>query len=285
MFKRNWHKFAFFLLSSCLALWAAGRIFPSRPLSRRFSSSTAIYDANHKLLRLTLSADEKYRLWAPLENISPRLVQAMLLHEDQHFYSHFGLNPLSLVRAGLKTYLAGGRRMGGSTITMQLARLLYHINSRTLPGKARQVLCALGLELRHSKNEILEAYLNLVPYSRNIEGVGAASLIYFGKTADELTLPEALSLAVIPQSPFRRTPARFSGKPLLAARKALYAKWVANIRAPGKMRRCWTCPWLSTISGVCPSWRPIMWTACWPDTRQKSVRNSRHARFDHAARP
>ncbi|MDR3568078.1 MAG: penicillin-binding protein 1C [Syntrophobacteraceae bacterium] len=224
MFKRSL-TFAFFLLAAWFVFLAAGRIIASAPLSSRFSSSVAVYDANHNLLRLTLSADQKYRLWSPLENISPLLVQAILLHEDRHFTSHFGINPLSLVRAGWETYFAGGRRMGGSTITMQLARLIYHINSRTLPGKLRQIFCALALEFCHSKDEILEAYLNLVPYSRNIEGVGAASLIYFGKTADRLSLPEALSLAVIPQSPFRRTPDRLSGGALADARKALYEKW------------------------------------------------------------
>ncbi len=228
MTRLNWLKFAIFFLASLFVLRAAARIVTCAPLSSRFSSSVAVYDANHTLLRLTLSADQKYRLWVPLENISPLLVQAIVLHEDDHFYRHFGVNPASIVRAAWETYVARGRRIGGSTITMQLARRLYHINSRTLSGKARQVLRALELEFFYSKDEILEAYLNLVPYSRNIEGVGAASLIYFGKTAERLTLPEALSLAVIPQSPFRRTPDRLSGGPLLAARKTLYAKWRAE---------------------------------------------------------
>jgi penicillin-binding protein 1C len=227
MFKRNRYILVLFLLASWLLLRGAVRIFPGAPLSSRFSSSTAVYDANHKLLRLTLSADQKYRLWAPLENISPLLVQAIVLHEDHHFYLHFGVNPLSVVRAFWETYIAGGRRMGGSTITMQLARLLYHISSRTPGGKVLQSFRALELESFYSKDQILEAYLNLVPFSRNIEGVGAASLIYFGKTADKLTLPEALCLAVIPQSPFRRTPSRLSGQPLLAARNVLYARWRA----------------------------------------------------------
>ena len=226
--KPNGRTCAILLLASWLALPAPGPIFSTAPLAAGFPSSVAVYDARHKLLRLTLSADQKYRLRTPLESISPLLIQALLLHEDRHFHSHFGVNPVSIFRAGWKTFIGGGRRMGGSTITMQLARLLHHVNSRTLAGKLRQVLLALELELFHSKDEILEAYLNLVPYGRNIEGVGAASLIYFGKTADKLTLPEALSLAVIPQSPFRRTPGRFSGGPLLAARKALYEKFRAE---------------------------------------------------------
>ncbi len=228
MFKKKRYSFAAILLASWFALPALARIFPGAPLYRRFSSSTAVCDARHNLLRLTLSTDQKYRLWVPLEHISPLLVRAILLHEDRHFYSHFGVNPLAIVRAAWQTYVAGGRRIGGSTITMQLARLLYHINSRTPAGKTRQILRALELELFHSKHEILEAYLNLLPFSRNIEGVGAASLIYFGKTADKLTLPQALCLAVIPQSPYRRTPSRLAGRPLMAARESLFRMWLVK---------------------------------------------------------
>lgn len=202
------------------------RVLPRAPLSSGFSSSVAVYDSQHRLLRLTLSADEKYRLWVPLGAFSPFLVEAVLLHEDKHFYRHPGINPVALLRAASETYLSGRRRIGGSTVTMQLARLIYRIHSRSVPGKLHQMARALQLEALYSKNEILEAYLNLVPYGRNIEGVGAASLIYFGKPADHLTLPEALTLAVIPQSPTARTPGRDGGESLQAGRLALFGKWV-----------------------------------------------------------
>src|SRR5438094_4676557 len=87
---------------------------------------------------------------------------------------------------------------------MQLARLRYNLCTRTLGGKFVQIVRALELERHYSKAEILEAYLNLAPYGRNMEGVGAASQIYFGKTATHLTRPESISLSVIPQSPTRR---------------------------------------------------------------------------------
>src|SRR5205085_6610114 len=93
---------------------------------------------------------------------------------------------------------------GGSTITMQLARLQFHLHTRTIAGKLTQMFRALQLERHYSKDQILEAYLNLAPYGRNIEGAGAASEIYFGKTALGLTTPEAVALSVIPQSPGRR---------------------------------------------------------------------------------
>src|SRR5438128_1791196 len=103
-------------------------------------------------------------------------------------------------------YLARSHRAtaGGSTITMQVARLRFHLHTRTVSGKLEQILRALELERHYSKNEILEAYLNLAPYGRNIEGIGAASLIYFDKPATQLSGPESVALSIIPQSPSRR---------------------------------------------------------------------------------
>jgi penicillin-binding protein 1C len=186
-----------------------------------------------------LSRDDKYRLWTPLQDFSPMFVQAVLLHEDRHFYHHFAVNPVSLVRAVYSTYLSGERRVGGSTISMQVARLHHHLVSRSLSGKLSQIARAIWLELRYSKREILEAYLNLIPYGQNIEGAPAASLIYFGKPVQKLGLYEALTLAVIPQSPQRRAPGQRTGSAetapppetaashgLLQARAALFAKWL-----------------------------------------------------------
>lgn len=204
----------------------------SPSLKSDISFSQAIYDRSGKLIRLTLSRDDKYRLWLPLKAISPVLVKATLLHEDKWFRFHPGVSPLSLARAIWHTYIKKDRKIGGSTITMQLARIKYDINSRTISGKTTQILAAVWLELLYSKSDILEAYLNLVPYGLNIEGAGAASLIYFHKNADKLTLPDALTLSVIPQSPARRMGgARIeegaSAHPNLEqARKVLFSKWV-----------------------------------------------------------
>src|SRR4029453_11292713 len=156
-----------------------------------------------KLLRITLTTDQKYRVWTSLPNISPALIDATLQFEDKYYRYHPGVNPVALVRAafGLRP---GGARSGASTIAMQLARLRYHLPTRTFRGKFVQIVRALELERHYSKAQILEAYLNLAPYGRNIEGAGAASQIYFGKSAGQLTTPEAISLCVIPQSPTRR---------------------------------------------------------------------------------
>jgi penicillin-binding protein 1C len=202
-----------------------GLIFlsPAPPLLSGISYSQAVYDNHKLLLRLTLSADGKYRLQTPLADISPLVKKATLLQEDQYFQWHIGVNPISLFKAGWRTYIKGPRRMGASTITMQVAHIRYGINSKTFLGKCWQIIRALHLEAHYSKTEILEAYLNLAPYGNNIEGIGAASLIYFGKPAHELTLAEALTLVVIPQNPTKRIPDR--GK-LKEIRNKLYARWI-----------------------------------------------------------
>lgn len=191
---------------AALAACATGAALAPRPaLSDGVPLSQSVYDRKGRLLRLALSADGAYRVWVPLRDISPLVVQATLLHEDRDFLKHGGVDFPALLRSAWITYGKGTRRVGGSTITMQLARMRYRIDSRSPAGKMRQIVRAFQLEALYSKEEILEAYLNLVPYGGNVEGVGAASLIFFGKNADQLTLSEALTLAVVPQNPVRRT--------------------------------------------------------------------------------
>jgi penicillin-binding protein 1C len=198
------------------------RLWPSAPLQQAAPSSRAFYSSDGALLRLTLAADEQYRVWTPLETVDPRLIEAVLHYEDRWFRYHPGLNPVSLLRGAWSSY-TGGTRKGASTLTMQLARRLHHIRSGTPLGKLKQVACAVWLELRYSKRDLLEAYLNLVPYGGNVEGVGAASLVYFGKQPAHLSLPEVLSLAVIPQNPNRR--GSRGQVDLQSARTRLWQSW------------------------------------------------------------
>jgi penicillin-binding protein 1C len=212
---------------ACVAL-AAVRVWSHARLSESAPTSTALYAKDGELLRLALAADNQYRLWVPLSGMDPRLVEAVQLYEDRWFYWHIGVNPVALARAAVATY-SGRTRQGASTISMQLARRLYRIPSQTLCGKMKQLTAALWLEMRYSKHDILEAYLNLAPYGGNIEGAGAASLIYFHKRAQQLTLPEVLTLAVIPQNPKKRggtsaqDPAR---RELMTARERLWQRWL-----------------------------------------------------------
>lgn len=177
---------------------------PKPDLLNNLSYSRAITDENHQLLRFTLSLDEKYRLFTPIDAIAKPIILATLLQEDRHFYKHFGINPIALMKALWQTYIVHSRRMGASTISMQVARMRFNVHSKKIGGKIQQILYALILEHHYSKNEILEAYFNLAPYGNNIEGIGAASLIYFNKTAEKLNINEALTLATMPQNPSKR---------------------------------------------------------------------------------
>ncbi|WP_223145994.1 penicillin-binding protein 1C [Iodobacter fluviatilis] len=215
------------LLLGCLLI----RYWPHEPLA--VAGSTAVLAQDGKLLRLTLAPDQRYRLWLPLEQFSTTLITAVKLQEDRWFYWHFGLNPVALLRAITETY-GGGAKQGASTLTMQLARLKYRLNTKTPTGKLRQIALALWIEARYSKHDILEAYLNLAPYGRNIEGAAAASLVYFGKAPKLLTLPESLTLAVIPQQPNQRLG---SGVSLSDARQRLWQRWqVAYSASPAQIQ-------------------------------------------------
>jgi penicillin-binding protein 1C len=234
-FVRRWQNWLA-ALGLILAILVGIRWWPHEPLSKLAPSSSAVYDNTGHLLRLTLASDDRYRLWIPLKDMPPALVQGVLLHEDAWFRWHPGFNPISLARGGWVTYVRGGNRQGGSTVTMQLARLAYHLNTRTPGGKLRQVMRAIELELCYSKDDILEAYLNFAPYGRNIEGAAAASVIYFDKPVTQLALPEALTLAVIPQDPSRRVREADNadsgddviGARLVDARARLFKRWIVK---------------------------------------------------------
>jgi len=211
-----------------LLIIAAGMFAIPRPeLLRHQSTSRAYFDREGRLLRLTLADDDRYRLQVSLQNISPEVREATLLYEDQNYYHHPGVDPAALLRAFWSSYILRERPVGASTITMQVARLRWRLQTRSPGGKLLQILRALQLSRHYSKDQIFEAYLNLAPYGRNIEGIGAASLIYFDKPAGALSLPEALSLCVIPQNPVKRNPTTAGGfAALKSARDALFKRWL-----------------------------------------------------------
>jgi len=210
------------LLAVALGWWS----LPRPDLYGHVGYSTAWFDRHGKLLRLELAADDRYRLKVPLEKVSKAMQQATLLYEDQDFYRHGGVDLPALLRAAWQTYVVGERRIGGSTLTMQVARLRYG-HAHTLLGKLQQILRAVQLERHYSKRQILAAYFNLAPYGRNIEGVEAASRIYFDKPASALTLPEAMALSVVPQNPVQRNPTSKAGfRQLAEARTRLFQRWL-----------------------------------------------------------
>ena len=189
------------LAAGIFGIWLC---LPKPPLLDGISFSPCVRDRNGQLLEIALTPDQKFRTWTPLSEISPHLVQATLRYEDKYYRQHPGINPIALARSVYHVVFPSEGRTGGSTITMQLARLRFHLRTRTFSGKATQMLRALELERHYSKSEILEAYLNLAPYGGNIEGAGAAAEIYFAKEPSKLTGPEAVVLSVIPQSPTKR---------------------------------------------------------------------------------
>ena len=191
-------------LLTCALVSAVWLALPKPPLLDGIPFSQCVCDRNGKLLRLTLSTDQKFRIWTPLQKISPDLINATLSYEDKYYARHPGVNPIALARCAIELIRFHRATAGGSTITMQVARLRFHLHTRNVSGKLEQILRALELERHYSKNEILEAYLNLAPYGRNIEGIDAASLIYFDKPATQLSGPESVALSIIPQSPSRR---------------------------------------------------------------------------------
>lgn len=203
------------------AFWGYARIF-RKPLLAGIGFSSQVFDEHHKLLRLTLAEDQTFRLQKPLNDIDPNLVSAFLLHEDQYFYLHAGVNIFSLLRAVGETYIKHGTTQGASTITMQVARLRYGLHTRSPSGKLRQILQALWMESLYSKDEILHAYLSLIPFGGNIEGIETATQIYFHQSAKRLSLPQILRLALIPQNPNKRT---FDSQNTSASLEALKKIW------------------------------------------------------------
>ena len=168
----------------------------------RFRNACVTATANCSGSRLVPTKNFGFgRRW---KEISPDLIDATLRYEDKYYARHPGVNPIALARGAADLLRFHRATTGGSTITMQLARLRFHLHTRTISGKLEQIMRALELERHYSKNQILEAYLNLAPYGRNLEGIGAASEIYFDKPATKLSRPEAIALSVIPQSPSRR---------------------------------------------------------------------------------
>ena len=204
------------------ALWLWLALAPRPPLLEGVPFSTLVLDRHGEPLRLGLAADGRYRLRIRLKDVAPDAVKAVLLYEDRYFFSHPGVNPVSLVRGGLISLL-GNRRVGGSTLTMQVVRLRQGLFTADAGGKLVQILRALQLEYHYSKEEILEAYFNLAPYGGNVEGLEAAARLYFHKPCLSLSTTESLALAVTPQHPSRRRPG--SGPDFDEARARLTSLW------------------------------------------------------------
>jgi penicillin-binding protein 1C len=179
------------------------------PLGKDLETSHAVLDREGKLLRAYATSEGRWRLPATEKDVDPRFLKLLFAYEDKRFYEHYGVDLLALGRAAFQFTSSGHIVSGGSTITMQVARLLEPREHRSLGAKLRQITRALELEQALSKNEILSLYLTLAPYGGNLEGIRAAALAYFGKEPRKLSLSEAALLVALPQSPELRRPDRY----------------------------------------------------------------------------
>ena len=178
-------------------LLALDRLFPVPP-APQYSPLVLAQDGT--VLHAYLNPTQKWRMKTELREITPVLRRAIIEKEDRWFRWHFGVNPLALVQAAGRNVFGRGRTTGASTITMQVARLLEP-KERTFGNKLLEMARATQLEAHLSKDEILQLYLNLVPYGGNVEGVKSAALLYFQQTPDYLSLAQTVTLAIIPNRP------------------------------------------------------------------------------------
>lgn len=174
-----------------------------------------------------LSPDDKWRLPVELDRVDAKLVEALVALEDKRFWRHDGVDAIAIARAALSNVAAGHRVSGGSTLTMQLARLLEP-RPRTIPSKLIDMFRAVQLDLRLPKREILAAYLGRTPYGGNVEGVESAAWSYFGHGAQHLSPLEIATLLAVPQGPMRYAPRPANTARLRARRDAILGKLVAT---------------------------------------------------------
>jgi penicillin-binding protein 1C len=205
------------------------------PSGEGIEYSTLVVDREGRLLRPYPTFEGRWRLPASIDSVDPRFFALLFAYEDKRFRSHFGVDPGALVRAAVQ-FVANGRIVsGGSTLTMQVARLLEPRSERNLAAKLRQAVRALALEGALSKDEILALYLSLAPYGGNLEGIRAASLSYFGKEPRRLTLSEAALLVALPQSPEARRPDRSSANARSARDRVLDRVAAAGLVPPDEI--------------------------------------------------
>jgi penicillin-binding protein 1C len=201
------------------------------PLGKDLTFSTQVVDRHGKLLRAYATGEGRWRLPAKVADVDPRFFDVLFAYEDKRFRQHHGVDPLALLRAAYQLVASGRIRSGGSTLTMQVARLLEPRASRSFLAKLRQVVRAIEIERVLSKDQILALYLELAPYGGNIEGIRAASLVYFGKEPRWLTLGQAALLVALPQSPELRRPDRFP-RAARAARDLVLDRYAAADKVP-----------------------------------------------------
>jgi penicillin-binding protein 1C len=217
------HKWHFYVLTAILAfivsVFLLDRLFPP-DLARFTTVSKELRTQQNQLVHVLQTPDEKWRLKVAVKDVDPLYLNMLIEREDRFFWHHSGVNPCALLRAGYQRLRQGKIISGGSTLTMQVARLLEP-RPRSLKAKSIEILRAIQLEARFTKQQILEIYLTLAPYGGNLEGIRAAAFSYFGKSPQRLTPAEAALLIVLPQSPKRWQKTQFHPSTQVARNRVL----------------------------------------------------------------
>ncbi|MBW8285451.1 MAG: penicillin-binding protein 1C [Rhizobium sp.] len=216
-------------------LWA-DRTFPP-PLAGAASVSTEVVDREGRLLRAFATRDGLWRLRTSAADVDPQFLDMLIAYEDRRFEDHRGVDPMALGRAALQLVANGRIISGGSTISMQVARLIEPRRERSVIAKLIQIARAIQIERRLGKAEILDLYLTLAPYGGNLEGVRAASLAYFGKEPRRLSVAEAALLVALPQLPERRRPDRHPATAEAARQRVLERMQTAGVLDPSEIAR------------------------------------------------
>jgi penicillin-binding protein 1C len=201
------------------------------PLGKDLVFSASVLDREGRLMRAYATSEGRWRLPAKVADVDPKFFELLFAYEDKRFRTHHGIDPLALMRAAAQLATSGHIRSGGSTLTMQVARLLEPRSKRNLSAKLRQAVRAVEIEHVLSKDQVLSLYLELAPYGGNIEGIRAASLAYFGKEPRRLTLGQAALLVALPQSPELRRPDHFAAAARIARDRVL-DRYAATGRVP-----------------------------------------------------
>ena len=212
------------------------------PLGKNLEYSHVVLDREGRLLRAYATTEGRWRLPVAERDVDPRFLKLLFTYEDKRFREHHGIDPLSMGRAAVQLVTRGQIISGGSTISMQVARLLEPRERRSLGAKMRQIVRALELESALGKDGVLALYLTLAPYGGNLEGVRAASLAYFGKEPRKLSLAEAALLVALPQSPELRRPDRFPTAARAARDRVLDRAALAGLMPRDEIARAKTQP-------------------------------------------
>jgi penicillin-binding protein 1C len=224
--------------------WAiawADQAYPP-PLDKAAVASREVLDSDGALLRAFTTPDSKWRLAVKAENVDAQFIKMLVAYEDQRFNEHRGIDLWAIGRAGWQIVTHGRIVSGGSTLSMQVARLIEPREGRSFASKFLQMARAVQIERRLSKAEILDLYLNLAPYGGNLEGVRSASLAYFGKEPKRLSVAESAMLVALPQLPERRRPDRYKENAAVARERVLKRLAVASIIGDGEADRALIFP-------------------------------------------